>query len=745
MYLIIAFGQPYFSKYVLVQPLENLDMKWTKTATILSILFLTSGFLWGQTTLCWDSSASMAERNLEKDLSVLEHIFKKEPNQEVQLLLFDVSIKEKTYRIVDGDWQELKDELSNVVYDGGNIYAHLENRIKYEKTYVFTDGKSILEQDELPLKPKSFIVNSCADRNIDFLNRTVLLTKSRLMDFASMLPKNRIKSASLAENETFRGTIYIDNQPAPNVRITVKGTEEALLTDEAGNFTVNAQIGDSILVSSAANNTYKSLRVSSKENTKIFLEANIYTLEEVVLVEERTKKRVNTGLGKVDQDRLGYDVKSIGDEEITTINTTVSSAVQGRFAGVRLGQNEDLSQVIIRNGGSSFTSNNYALIVVDGVPLRQSNSSRQEIVDTSFIDPENIEDITVLKGLAATNRFGSLGANGVIMITTKNAVAGQGSGKTYDQARLKNNVFDGKLNVKGTTKINYVEELASVPKAEDAYANYLQQRYIYGGISSYYIDVYDFFRPRNANLAMRIASNTMEGNKINYEQLRALFLKAGKHKDHQLQRLLAIKLLEEFPNKIQSYYDRALAHVTTGEYQMAMDMFLSILDGSSNKNLKFDGLHKRVRTELKDLIRKHRTDLNLSQVPASFFESTTLDARLVFDWNDQNSEFDIQFVNPQKRFFEWEHTNLGNQERIGDELRNGFSSEQFDLTGDGIQGKWIVNISYKGKRSNAKNASPTYIKCRLDYNYGLPNSRYEEYELRLVETSDRQFFFDFKI
>ncbi len=720
-------------------------MKWIKTVPVLPIFYLASGFLWGQTTLCWDSSSSMVERNLEKDLSVLEHIFKKEPNQEVQLLLFDIAIKEKTYQIVDGNWQELKNELSNVVYDGGNLYAPLKDKIKYEKVYVFTDGKSILEQDELPLKPKSFIVNSCADRNIDFLNRTALLTKSRLMDFASMLPKNRVKSESLAENETLHGTIYIDNQPAPNVRITVKGRDEALLTDTDGKFTINAQIGDSILVSSVANNTYKSLRVSSKENTKIFLEANIYTLDEVVVFEERTKKRVNTGLGKVDQDRVGYDVKSIGDDEITTINTTVSSAVQGRFAGVRLGQNEDLSQVIIRNGGSSFTSNNYALIVVDGVPLRQSNSSRQEIVDTSFLDPENIEDITVLKGLAATNRFGSLGANGVIMITTKNAVAGQASGETYDRARLKNNVFDGKLNVKSTTRINYVEELASTPKVEDAYTSYLQQRYIYGGISSYYIDVYDFFRPRNAKLAMRIASNTMERNKINYEQLRALFLKAGKHKDQKLQRLVATKLLEEFPEKIQSYYDRALEYQTSGEYQMAMDMFLSIMDGSANRNLKFDGLHKRVRTELKELIRKHRADLDLSQVPAPYFESTTLDARLVFDWNDQLSEFDIQFVNPQNRFFEWEHTNLGNQERIGDELRNGFSSEQFDLTGDGIQGKWIVNISYKGKRSNTENAAPTYIKCRLDYNYGLPNSRYEEFELRLVETSDRQFFFDFEI
>ncbi|MDT0607375.1 TonB-dependent receptor plug domain-containing protein [Croceitalea rosinachiae] len=721
-------------------------MKWTKSVIVLFVIFLASGSsLWGQTTLCWDSSLSMTDRDLEKDFSVLEHIFRKDPNQEVQLLLFNIEVTEKGYRIVDGDWQQLKNDLSNMVYDGGTVYAKLENRIKHENVYVFTDGKSILMQDALPLKPKSFIVNSSGDRNIDFLNRTVLLTKSRLMDFASNLPKNRISTESVSKSETIKGSVYIDNRPVPGVRITIKGKEDVVMTDVDGNFAINAQIGDSILVSSVANNTYKNLRISSKENTKVFLEPNIYTLEEVTLVEERTKKLATTGLGKVDKDRLGYDVQSIGDEDITLINTTVSSAVQGKFAGVRHGQNEDLSQVLIRNGSSSLTSNNYALIVVDNVPLRQSNSSTQEIVDTSYLNPDNIADITVLKGLAATNRFGSLGANGVLMITTKAAVAAKKGEKNYDSARLRNNIFDGKLNIKGNTSINYIEELSSSPNFEDAYAIYLLQRQKYDKLDSYYLDVYDFFKPRNGMSAMRIASNIMERDKTDYGQLRGLFLKASKNKDSKLQYLVASKLLEDFPGKTQSYYDMALAHINSSEYQPAMDIFLSIMDGSANRELTFDGLHKRVRAELKDLISKHKKDLDLSQVPPAYLESTTFNARLVFDWNDENTEFDLQFVNPQKRFFEWEHTDFGNKDRIRDELRNGYSSEQFVLTGDGLQGKWIVNISYKGKRTETENGVPTFIKCRLDYNFGFPNSRYEEYELRLTEKSDRQFFFEFKI
>jgi len=730
----------------------------TKTKITLFIVFIVSSYsLLAQTTLCWDTSQSMSQRNLEKDFSVLEHIFKKNPDQEVQLLLFDIEITEKTYRIVEGNWQQLKNDLSNQVYDGGNVYAHLKNRIKHENVFVFTDGRGILQSDNLPLKPMNVIINSSADRNIDFLNRTALLTKSRLMDFASMLPKNRTQTASNPDSKTINGTIYIDNQPMPNVRVAVKGSENITSTDDDGNFTLNAQVGDSILVSNVANKTYKIIPVRSETTTKVFLESNVYSLDEVVVVEKRRKEKlVNTALGEQNKDKLGYDVQSIGDEEITEINTNVSDAIVGKFAGVTQGGNDeagggrvsgrnDLSQVVIRGGSQSLLGNNYGLIVMDGVPLRQSNSGRGEYVDTSWINPSNIADITVLKGLAATNRYGTLGANGVILITTKNAVAGKGANKINDQARLKNNFFDGKLNIKSMASIAYIQELASLSNFKDAHSAYLRQHSKYSDVAPYYLDVYNFFRPGNAKLAIRIASNMMERDTVTYEQLRALFLKACKNKDYKLQHLVAKKILEDFPEKIQSYYDIALAHINSGEYQFALNTFLSILNGSANLKLKFEGLHKRVKTELKDLIRKHGMDLDLSQVPHVYLNSTKYNARLVFDWSDQDAEFDIQFVNPQNRFFEWEHTNLGNNERIEDELRNGYLSEQFLLTGDGIEGKWIVNISYRGKRTNVKDDMPTFIKCRLDYNYGSPNSRSEEYELRLTDVSDRQFFFDFKI
>jgi len=398
-------------------------MKWTKTVVILSILFLVSGFsLWGQTTLCWDSSLSMTERNLEKDLSVIEHVFKKNPNQDVQLLLFNVDVTEKLYTVTNGDWNTLKEDLLTVNYDGATIFSNVANKIKYNNVYVFTDGKTNFNSDVLALKSKSFLINSSKIRNIDFLNRTVLLTKSRLMDFASMFPENSTIS-KVNKEELVKGTVYLDNQPASNISVSSVGGSEVYLTDEEGNFSIKAQVGDSILVSSVANRTYKTIPVLSKVATKVFLEPNIYSLDEVVVVEQRKKDRlVNTALGKQNNDKLGYAVQSIGDEDITAINTTVSSAVQGKFSGVAYGQNQNLSQAVIRGGAGTLLGNNYALIVIDGVPQRRSNSAAGgRVLNTDFVDPENIAEITVLKSLAATNRFGTIGNAGAILITTKTA------------------------------------------------------------------------------------------------------------------------------------------------------------------------------------------------------------------------------------------------------------------------------------------------------------------------------------
>ena len=140
-----------------------------------------------------------------------------------------------------------------------------------------------------------------------------------------------------------------------------------------------------------------------------------------LVLENKKQEIVDNGYGKLDKKRLGYSVETLAGDKIIPSNTNVKDAVAGKFAGVKIGANDDLTQFVGRGRYTTILGNQYGLVVVDGLAIKQSDSSMGAgfIADTGFINPENIESVTYLKGLAATNIYGTEGRNGVLLIKTK--------------------------------------------------------------------------------------------------------------------------------------------------------------------------------------------------------------------------------------------------------------------------------------------------------------------------------------
>ncbi|PIB22975.1 hypothetical protein [Maribacter sp. 4G9] len=122
---------------------------------LITILFSLKGFAQvstnGDLTICWDNSLSMAQRDLEKDLLVLDDYFEENRNVKVQLIYFNIDITQKDYVISNGDWNELKSDLIATDYDGATFYGKFTEMIKHPNVYVFTDGIKLLERDNLIL------------------------------------------------------------------------------------------------------------------------------------------------------------------------------------------------------------------------------------------------------------------------------------------------------------------------------------------------------------------------------------------------------------------------------------------------------------------------------------------------------------------------------------------------------------------------------------------------------------------
>ena len=213
--------------------------------------------------------------------------------------------------------------------------------------------------------------------------------------------------------------------------VQIKGTSDGTITDFDGNFSLKAKVGNTLVVSYVGYSTQE-VKVSNRSVVDIVLKDDMQALEEVVVV----------GYGTMKKSDLTGSVSSITSDNFKLgTDLTPQQLMQGAFSGVNISQNSGKpggSNTIRVRGGTSITASNDPLYVIDGVPIstsagvNQSNigSSTTDFFDQepinplSNINPNDIESINILKDASATAIYGSRGANGVIMITTKKGKAG---------------------------------------------------------------------------------------------------------------------------------------------------------------------------------------------------------------------------------------------------------------------------------------------------------------------------------
>lgn len=213
------------------------------------------------------------------------------------------------------------------------------------------------------------------------------------------------------------------------VSVTVKNTRNGTSTDENGRFSITTASSKSVLVFSNIGFEPQELVVNgSQESVRVILKSVSSVLNDVVVIGYGTTKRKD----------LTGSVASIGTKEIKSqpINS-FNQAIQGRVAGVQITQssNSPGGGITIRvRGGNSISASNDPLYVIDGYALPTPNaatgaaSSGANFANPlSTINPNDIESIEILKDASATAIYGSRGANGVIMVTTRRGKAGQSS------------------------------------------------------------------------------------------------------------------------------------------------------------------------------------------------------------------------------------------------------------------------------------------------------------------------------
>jgi len=239
-----------------------------------------------------------------------------------------------------------------------------------------------------------------------------------------------------AQVKTISGTITSaeDQLGLPGVSILVKGTYKGTISDLDGKYNIDAVQSSDILIFKYVGFETQEISVGDKRIIDLIMSPDAQVLDEVVV----------TALGiKREKKSIGYSVQEVQSEELmVTRDASVINQLTGKVSGLQISSTNSgsgSSSRIVLRGNNSFSGNNQALIVVDGVPIENNTISNAE--DTwggrdygngiSDINPDDIESVSVLKGASASALYGSKAANGVILVTTKKGKERKGIGVSF--------------------------------------------------------------------------------------------------------------------------------------------------------------------------------------------------------------------------------------------------------------------------------------------------------------------------
>ena len=297
------------------------------------------------------------------------------------------------------------------------VFRQIEENSEFILLY---NEKSVDVHREVDVKVKNETVESVLDQVFEetlltykiYDRQIVILEKEN-----TEMPVLPSVETAQPQNKEITGTVTdSDGQPIPGVSIIVKGTTTGVVTDMDGKFQLEVPVSAEVLQFSFVGMKTQDLTIGTQSTFSVVLEEETLGIDEVIVVGYGTQKKSD----------ITGTVASLGKERLEMVpNISIAQALQGSIPGLVI-QNisagaEPSLQIMVR-GRNSIGANNSPLVVVDGIPYGGSLSD---------INPNDVESIEILKDASAAAIYGSRGANGVILVTTKSGIKGSPT-ITYD-------------------------------------------------------------------------------------------------------------------------------------------------------------------------------------------------------------------------------------------------------------------------------------------------------------------------
>ncbi|MEM6685099.1 MAG: carboxypeptidase-like regulatory domain-containing protein [Bacteroidota bacterium] len=595
----------------------------------------------------------------------------------------------------------------NVEFPGKDIKAVTDASGKF--TMSFDEGW-VQEEDRFQLLANGYTV--------------VTTDMSKLKRYLSVTDKIYLRADDdVVKRNKLKGTVSTEkNISIQNATIRVKDSYIVAYSDFDGVFDISAKVGDTLVVEYLGMNPQEILLNDAKP-IDIVLKPNAELLNEVSIKGEKKRPRkqyVDTGFGAVDLNKYALSTR-ISWEDIGPQHIYTSDVLRGSLAGLRVfkgGANSAPSLTgipsmpYVQNAAQTIlmVRGKQAQVYYDGFPFFGS-------VDD--IEIRTIDNIVILKSINQTTLYGGIPT---ILITSKNRFpVKDAEGKFTDTALVTNNDYKENLPLIANVgeKPAYIVDLEAAKTYAEAIDIFKQQNQnTQLQTIPYFLDTAEYFRRWGADKTLEILKNIEILAEENPQALKSLAYKLEALGEFAIAKEVYQRIAALLPNASQSYRDLALAYKRAGNYQESLDLYVKMLLGTF-ENIDFSGLEKPLLSEMQQLLRRHRSEVDYKNIPSNLLKATfKYDVRLVLEWNRPDAEFELQFVNPSKKFYTWQHSILAKKDRMLDEVKNGYHIEEFIIDDADITGEWMVNIQSLEKENNN---NPTYLKYTLYRNYGEPN------------------------
>ncbi len=533
-------------------------------------------------------------------------------------------------------------------------------------------------------------------------------------------------------------------QPLPKVHVVIKDTDRGTQTDAQGKYTLSANPGDILIFSHIGMQLMKvrveressvinvEMKAASIELAEVEIEAIKRRKTQKELLEEypENKNLIKTSWGIIDKDYSSSAVRIIDGKDLVPVGTDFLNSLQDHSPQMKIERGDEV-KVYLRQLTLALTDDPpAALFDVDGF-----------IQGTpTYLSASDIERVAILDRNAAISKYGPQGVGGVIVINTK--------AQTWMEDMMVDRMYDNRDLVDSLIKeVNhldqyrpyepsYMRKLQKAKTEKQALVIFSRQQKRHLNDPYYFLEVYDYYLSRwgNNERSKELLQYVIDSFSNDILVLKALAYLQQQYGNHESALSLYQEILKLHYEKAQSHRDVAIAYDEVGEYRkafMSYSHYIKILDQVPNTPFDANGEDRLITTEILNLLERNKEVFSIyNDIVSTMDHSDTL-TRLVFEWNNQEAEFELEFVNPDGYYDTWRNI-PGHDMSQNSEAVQRYSSKQFFIEKE-IQGKWQINLDYLGNRSKM----PTYLKVSVYHDYGLASQHIAIEVYKLSDTYEK--------